>query len=154
MIRLVLIFALIAGPVFAQTRPVLRPDDLGQRVVVPEVDEGLSEAPQQAVGQGTLAAQLIAGLQPCWNVGALSAEAQAVQIVVGFEMAPDATPIRDTIHLVEFSQGSQDAADEALGAAFRAIVRCGREGLGLPSELYEQWQRVEVGFDASAAVTR
>ncbi len=99
-------------------------------------------------------AMLIADLRQCWNVGSLSPEAQEVEIVVEFELTRDAVPIRETIALVEFNRGTQDAADEALGAAFRAILRCGQDGLNLPTDAFEQWQRVQVRFDASHTVTR
>lgn len=152
MIRLAVILSLLASPAWSQTRPVLRPDDLGLRVA--PVVEPAAEAPAIATAPQDLAAMLIAGIQPCWNVGSLSPEAQEVSIIVAFEMTPDATPIRESIRLTDFSEGTQDAADEALGAAFRAIVRCGRDGLGLPAEMFEQWQRVEVRFDASSGASR
>lgn len=170
MIRLALLLSLLAAPALAQTQaPSPRPDGLVERSAAaaaraaaeptPAVNEALvqalAEQPLQvAVDSARLSAMLIEGLEPCWNVGTLSPEAQEVEIVVEFEMTRDAVPIRETIRVVEFSRGTQDAADEALGSAFRAIMRCGQDGLNLPIDVFEQWQRVQVRFDASHTVTR
>lgn len=148
MIRYALILTLLAAPALAQTAPVPRPEGLGQnRTAVDQV------APVPG-DRAAVAVQITGAIRDCWNVGDLSEEAMAVRIRVAFEATPEGELIRETIEMTEFSNGTQEAADEALGPAFRAIMRCGEVGLDLPPETYSIWQRVEVLFDASTMVTR
>jgi hypothetical protein len=86
-------------------------------------------------------------VQACWNVGALSTEALQTTVVVGFDMARDGRPETGSLRLIEFSGGSQAAAQQAYEAARRAIIRCGVNGYDLPAESYDHWQRVELVFN-------
>jgi hypothetical protein len=86
-------------------------------------------------------------VEACWNVGSLSSEALRTTVVVGFDMARDGRPNGDTIRLIEFSGGSDTAAQQAFEAARRAVLRCGRSGFSLPEESYDAWRQVELVFN-------
>jgi hypothetical protein len=86
-------------------------------------------------------------VQACWNVGALSTEALNTTVVVAFDMSRDARPDAATMRMIEFSGGSETAANQAYEAARRAIIRCGANGYGLPEESYGRWQQVELVFN-------
>ncbi len=83
----------------------------------------------------------------CWNVGSLSSEALQTTVVVAVDMTQDAKPVVSSIRLVSSSGGSQSAANDAFGAARRAIIRCTRDGYGLPVEKYGQWKEIEMTFN-------
>lgn len=148
MIRLAVLLMLLAAPAVAQTmQPVPRPDGLGlRRGPAVEVHEELDRA--------AIAEQISRAIRACWNVSGLSEEATAVRIWLAFNTTPEGGILRDTIEMIEFSNGTQDAADEALGPAFRAIMRCGDTGLELPPETHSIWQRVEMQFDAASVVAQ
>jgi hypothetical protein len=86
-------------------------------------------------------------VQACWNVGALSTEALGTTVVVAFDMARDGRPEQGTLRLLEFSGGSEAAAQQAYEAARRAIIRCGVNGYDLPEESYDRWRQVELVFN-------
>jgi hypothetical protein len=86
-------------------------------------------------------------VQTCWNVGALSTEALGTTVVVAFDMARDGRPEQGTLRLLEFSGGSEAAAQQAYEAARRAIIRCGVNGYDLPEESYDHWRQVELVFN-------
>jgi hypothetical protein len=86
-------------------------------------------------------------VQACWNVGALSTEALGTTVVVAFDMARDGRPEQGTMRLLEFSGGSEAAAQQAYEAARRAIIRCGVNGYDLPEESYDHWRQVELVFN-------
>lgn len=165
MIRSALILLALAAPAFAQSQqPVPRPEGLTDRpaVAAPVVGQ-TAPAPMMAedvrppseADRAMVAEQISGAIRSCWNVSGLSPEAQNVRVVVSFEATPEAELIRESIEMVAFENGSQDAADEALGPAFRAIMRCANMGYqGLPPATYPIWQRVQMTFDASAMVNR
>jgi len=93
-------------------------------------------------------------VQACWNVGALSTEALGTTVVLAFDMARDARPDTGTIRMIEFSGGSQAAAQQAYEAARRAIIRCGSNGFDLPIESYDRWSRVELVFNPNGMSMR
>lgn len=64
----------------------------------------------------------------CWNVGALSAEAQRATIAVRFEIDREGKPISDTIKLADTDAGPRPT-DQAFEEARRAILRCGAIGV-------------------------
>jgi hypothetical protein len=51
------------------------------------------------------------------------------------------------MRLLEFSGGSEAAAQQAYEAARRAIIRCGVNGYDLPEESYDHWRQVELVFN-------
>ena len=83
----------------------------------------------------------------CWNVGALSSEALAVTVVVGFSMSPDGRPVSGSLQMLSADGGSGDAVTRAYEAARRAILRCGTRGYDLPADKYEQWKEIEITFN-------
>lgn len=83
----------------------------------------------------------------CWNVGSLSSEALQTTVVVTVEMTQDAKPITSSIRLVSSSGGSAGAANQAFEAARRAIIRCTRDGYGLPADKFGQWKEIEMTFN-------
>ena len=66
-------------------------------------------------------------IERCWNVGALSSEAQRISITIGFRLGTDGKPISDSIELRN-TQGGDAATRQAFEAARRAILRCGAKG--------------------------
>lgn len=93
-------------------------------------------------------------VQDCWNLGSLSSAAQRVVVTVGVSMSPDGLPIVDSIRQISATGGSGGAAQQAYEAARRAIIRCGRDGYGLPPEKYDQWRDIEMTFNPERMRTR
>lgn len=83
----------------------------------------------------------------CWNVGSLSSAALATTVVVSVSMTRDGRPETGSIRLVSSSGGPAAAAQQAFGAARRAIIRCGANGYELPPEKYDQWRDIEMTFN-------
>lgn len=173
MIRLAVVFCLLASSAVAQVIPLPRPEGLVERnraaaTAVEEAAAAEAEVVSAAVAEvaqtptpqssdidrAEIAAQITGAIRNCWNVGDMSDAAMAVRIWVAFNTTPQGDLIRESIEMTEFSNGTQDAADEALGPAFRAIMRCAEAGLNFPPETHDIWQRVEIQFDASSMVTR
>lgn len=86
----------------------------------------------------------------CWNLGALSTEAMATTIEVGFDMKRDGKPEAGSIRLLSHRGGSAAAAQQAFQAARRAIIRCGANGYDLPEDKYDHWREVVITFDPSS----
>jgi hypothetical protein len=91
----------------------------------------------------------IIGIQKCWNVGALGTDALRVSVVVAFTMDRDGKPQGSSIRMIGAEGGTGDAVKRAYETARRAIIRCGAKGYGLPIDKYDQWQEVEVTFNAT-----
>ena len=83
----------------------------------------------------------------CWNTGSLSSEALGTTVVLKVEMTEAAKPIISSIRLVSATGGSSGAANQALAAARRAIIRCGSSGFYLPAEKYAAWRDIEMTFN-------
>ena len=83
----------------------------------------------------------------CYNVGALSSEALAVNIYLRVEMTRAGKPVINSITLLRSENGSEAAARQAYEAARRAIIICGNAGFDLPAEKYDQWKTVEIKFN-------
>jgi hypothetical protein len=92
-------------------------------------------------------------VQGCWNVGALSSEALAVTVTVGFALDRTARPTGD-VRLIDWTGGSQAAAERAFDTARRAIILCGRDGFPLPDDMFEVWRDVEMTFNPESMRTR
>lgn len=122
-------------------------------------DEAVNDALREALGGGAedvpQGPPLTAGekdalrvaVSSCWNVGSLSTEALGTTVVVVVDMTPDAKPVTSSIRLASSSGGSAAAANQAFEAARRAIIRCTRDGYGLPAEKYGQWKEIEMTFN-------
>ena len=116
------------------------------------VSEALSEDPAPAAPQGPPltggereAMRLAVGA--CWNLGALSSDAMATVVVVGFDMGRDGKPAAGSIELLSHRGGTPAGAQQAFQAARRAILRCGVNGYDLPDEKYDHWKRIEITFN-------
>ena len=83
----------------------------------------------------------------CWNVGTLSTEAQETKVTVYVAMNRDGTPDLNSMRLMRFEGGNEQAAGKVYRSARSAIARCGREGFPLPVEKYAQWREIEMTFN-------
>jgi len=83
----------------------------------------------------------------CWNVGSLSSDALKTTVVVSVQMNEDGKPDTGSIRMLSFSGGSAGAAEQAFGAARRAIIRCQKTGYNLPKEKYDHWREIEMTFN-------
>ncbi|MFL4470473.1 hypothetical protein ACERZ8_11505 [Tateyamaria armeniaca] len=122
-------------------------------------DDAVNDALRQALGGGEedvpQGPPLTAGekdalrvaVSSCWNVGSLSTEALGTTVVVTVDMTQDGKPVNSSIRLASHSGGSAAAANQAFEAARRAIIRCTRDGYGLPADKYGQWKEIEMTFN-------
>lgn len=78
---------------------------------------------------------LYAEVATCWNVGALSREAQLIRLTVSFEIGADGRPVAESIEMVE-TDGLPNASEQAFQAVRRAVLRCGDSGYGHPAGTY------------------
>ena len=83
----------------------------------------------------------------CWNVGSLSSDALRTTVVVGVTLAQDGKPDSGSIRMLSSTGGSAEAAQQAYGAARRAIIRCGSRGFQLPPDKYAHWRDIEMTFN-------
>ncbi|MFD1809673.1 hypothetical protein ACFSHQ_21220 [Gemmobacter lanyuensis] len=86
-------------------------------------------------------------VERCWNVAALSTEAQRTTVSVRVKLGADKKPVATTIELAE-SNGSPAATRQAFEAARRAILRCGAKGFPLPDEKFDTWKDLKLVFDS------
>lgn len=91
----------------------------------------------------------MAEVERCWNVGALSAAALEVKVVVQFEITLKGKPISASVQMMGFEGGDEGAARQTYQSARRAIIRCGMRGYKLPPEKYEQWKIINITFNPS-----
>jgi hypothetical protein len=132
--------------------PAPEEDPLADAIATAVADANATETAQPAAPSGPPLTQgardgFRVAVQACWNVGALSTEALGTTVVVAFDMARDGRPEAGTLRLLEFSGGSEAAAQQAYEAARRAVIRCGVNGYDLPEESYDRWQQVELVFN-------
>lgn len=123
------------------------------------VEDALAQAMAGAFDQPAALSQadsdmLRLNIEACWNVGLLSTEALNTIVTISFEMTPDARPVESSIRLVGAEGGSFVAQQAAFDAGRQAIVQCGMQGYGLPSDLYDQWRLVEITFNPARMSTR
>ena len=90
---------------------------------------------------------LIADVRACWNVGALSSEAQRTIVTISVQMASDGRPEGGSIRMIASEGGSDAAARQAFEAGRRAILRCGANGFDLPQDKYDHWATIEMVFN-------
>jgi hypothetical protein len=127
-------------------------DPLADAIASAVADANATETAQPAAPSGPPLTQgardgFRIAVQGCWNVGALSTEALGTTVVVAFDMGRDGVPVGSSLRLLEFSGGSEAAAQQAYEAARRAIIRCGVNGYDLPEESYDRWRQVELVFN-------
>ena len=97
---------------------------------------------------------LMVAIQKCWNVGSSGTEALDVRVIVAFTLNREAKPEIDSIRMVSWENGTEQAANIAYRAARSAIIRCGSKGYDLPLEKYDQWRQLQVGFNANGGDLR
>ncbi|WP_340301468.1 hypothetical protein [Roseobacter sp. HKCCD5988] len=90
---------------------------------------------------------LIADVRACWNVGALSSDAQRTIVTISVTLGQDGRPDAGSIRMIDSSGGSDASVSQAFEAGRRAILRCGANGFNLPPEKYDQWQTIEMVFN-------
>lgn len=90
---------------------------------------------------------LIADVRACWNIGALSSEAQRTVVTISVTLGQDGRPDAGSIRLIDSAGGSDASVGQAFEAGRRAILRCGANGFNLPPEKYDQWQTIEMVFN-------
>ena len=90
---------------------------------------------------------LIADVRACWNVGALSSEAQRTIVTISVTLGQDGRPDAGSIRMIDSSGGSDASVSQAFEVGRRAILRCGANGFNLPPEKYDQWQTIEMVFN-------
>ncbi|WP_323779883.1 energy transducer TonB [Leisingera sp.] len=108
-----------------------------------------AEAPEPSGPPLTLGEKdaLRVAVSQCWNVGSLSTDALNTTVVVSVSLAQDGKPDSGSIRMLSSTGGSASAAQQAFGAARRAIIRCGAKGFNLPPEKYSQWRDIEMTFN-------
>jgi outer membrane biosynthesis protein TonB len=84
-------------------------------------------------------------IQQKWNIGSLSTTAAQVIVVVAGTLSQDGKV--QSIGMVSFTGGTDEAAQLAYTAAKSAIHRAANEGLNLPAEKYDDWKDFEFTFD-------
>ncbi len=99
--------------------------------------------------QGERDAFLLA-VQGCW-VADPASEAGRVSVTVAFEVTRDGR-VAGNVQLLTHNASSAEAANSALEATRRAILRCQGDGYPLPAEKYEQWRLVEMTFNPEQMV--
>jgi hypothetical protein len=114
-----------------ETPPTLQS---GTQILSADVEKGLQN-------------QIRSQVQPCWNTGALSTEAQGTTVVVEFEMTPEGRLVDGSLRFFSSEGGGSAAAQQAYEAARRAILRCGSTGFGLPAESYDYWRQIRMPFN-------
>ena len=86
-------------------------------------------------------------IKQCWNLGTLSTAAMAVKVTVRVDVGQDRRPVSASIRMTGSEGGAEAAATQVFEAAKRAIIRCSKDGLPLPSDKYESWKDLELVFD-------
>ena len=86
-------------------------------------------------------------IKQCWNLGTLSTAAMQVTVTVRVDVGQDRKPVSASIRMTGFEGGADAAATQVFEAAKRAIIRCSKDGLPLPSDKYESWRDLELVFD-------
>jgi hypothetical protein len=66
---------------------------------------------------------------------------------VRVDVAQDRKPNTTSIRMTGFDGGAEAAAKQVFEAARRAIIRCSKDGLPLPSDKYDTWKDLELVFD-------
>lgn len=86
-------------------------------------------------------------VEQCWNITAMSSEAQRTIVTVAFSLERDGTPVSSSLRMIAQSGGSEAAARKAYETARRAILRCGRKGYDMPEDKYAHWKEIELTFN-------
>ncbi len=128
-------------------------------------DQAAIEAAVAAAAQGTDSASgaapngppmtageidgLRVAIKKCWNLSTVSSAAMQTTVTVQLRVLQDGTPDGASIRMTGFTGGSEATAKPLYEAAYRAIVRCGKDGFPLPADKYDTWKELELVFDPS-----
>lgn len=127
--------------------PAAKPADDGVAAALAEALNAPSSAPAGPPLTGGEKEGLRVAVSQCWNVGALSSEAQETRVTVAVEMGRDGKPVTASIRMIGHEGGSAASAKRVFDTARRAIIRCGAKGFPLPMEKYAQWREIEMTFN-------
>ena len=86
-------------------------------------------------------------IKQCWNLGTLSSAAMEVKVTVRVDVGQDRKPVSASIRMTGYEGGEEGAATQVFEAARRAIIRCSKDGLPLPTDKYDSWKDLELVFD-------
>lgn len=118
------------------------------RSLVPLMALGLA-APAGAdpMTRADMRAYLANEISPCWNVWALSEDAQGTVVTLSVSVAPDGRIVPGSVTYMSASTEVQAIIDEAFEAARRAVLRCGAIPFDLPPGRHDDWRDLELTFD-------
>ena len=84
--------------------------------------------------------------QGCWEFDPASLAGQST-VTVGFDLDADGNVV-EPVQLVWHDAPTKEAADQAFGAAKRAILGCQDDAVVLPPEQHSHSRRAEMTFEA------
>lgn len=127
---------------------------LAEATAEPAAETGgqdLPEGPPMTAGEME---GLRVAINKCWNIGSLSTAATTVKVSLRVEMSEDGSPRIETIRMTGYQGGDEAAAQQAFEAAKRAVIRAvrgcgGAPGYDLDPAKYDQWNVMNLNFDAS-----
>jgi hypothetical protein len=112
-------------------------------------DGGAQDVPEGPPMSASEVEGLRVSINKCWNVGTLSSEAMRVTVTIRVEMLESGKPDTASITMVDYSGGSEAAAQQAFEAGRRAVIRCAKDGYELDPAKYGQWNVLNLVFDPS-----
>ena len=116
-------------------------------------DTGGQDLPQGPPLTGGEMGNISSSIARKWNLGAASTDALSSTITVRVSFSADGTPI--DFELIESSGPSQTGIDKLYDTAQRAVNRAHADGgLALPPDKYDQWQVLDLVFDAEGMRAR
>lgn len=136
-----------AAPAAETPEPAEPANDPLAAALAEALDDAPSSAPAGPLLTGGEKEGLRVAVSQCWNVGALSSEAQETRVTVAVEMRRDGKPVTASIRMIGHEGGSAASAKRVFDTARRAIIRCGAKGFPLPVEKYAQWREIEMTFN-------
>ncbi len=116
-------------------------------------DTGGQDLPQGPPLTGGEMGNISSAISRKWNLGASSTDAMSSTVVVRVSFSQDGTPTG--FELIESTGPSQTGIDTLFSTAKRAVTRAHAEGgLPLPPDKYDQWQVLDLVFDAEGMRAR
>ena len=116
-------------------------------------DTGGKDLPQGPPLTGGEMGNISSAISRKWNLGASSTDAMSSTVVVRVSFSQDGTPTG--FELIESTGPSQTGIDTLFSTAKRAVTRAHAEGgLPLPPDKYDQWQVLDLVFDAEGMRAR
>jgi hypothetical protein len=116
-------------------------------------DTGGQDLPQGPPLTGGEMGNISSAISRKWNLGASSTDAMSSLVVVRVSFSADGKPV--DFELIESSGPSQTGIDKLYETARRAVNRAYADGgLPLPADKYDQWQVLDLVFDANGMRAR